>query len=67
MQSVKFMVGAVLSAALLLGCSESGTGYEANPAGADAKSGKAYTTEDAASAQPKRGGSEGAGEAAGDK
>lgn len=47
------------AAVLLLGCSSSGTGYESNPAGAEAKSGKKYTAEEAAAAQPKRGGSEG--------
>jgi hypothetical protein len=48
-------------AALLIGCSSSGTGYDANPPGEEAKSGKKYTAEEAAAAQPKRGGSEGGG------
>jgi len=46
---------------LLSGCSSSGNGYEANPAGTEANSGKKYTADDAAAAQPKRQGSESAG------
>ena len=61
MQSVKLFAILALLASVLIGCSENGTGYDANPAGAEANSGKTYTAADAAAAQPKRGGSEGAG------
>ena len=61
--SKKLIIIALLGvgSALLSGCSSSGNGYEANPAGTEANSGKKYTADDAAAAQPKRQGSESAG------
>lgn len=61
MQSLRIILVLIVTGSVLAGCSSSGTGYDANPAGAEANSGKNYTAEDAAAAQPKRGGSEGAG------